>query len=163
MHSIATCICRRHCNVFLFYYYFFFFFTLFLKLYIRYLTKAIQEEGEMLGGANPKLVKTFGKRVHNCVPKDFPYCHVEWNRDRESGTNVASDSSVMPMAVGGLLHVVDDESKFPRKFVWKVLGGMMQLDDMQLKQLQTHEDDQRIATKSSKFKELFKTFDWTTK
>lgn len=38
----------------------------------RYMTKAIEEEGELLGGSNPQLIKTFGRRLHNCIPKDFP-------------------------------------------------------------------------------------------
>lgn len=72
---------------------------------------------------------------------------MEWNRDRESGSELRSD--VMPAAVGGLLHPVEDPKKFPPKFVWKVgrqvcagcvvlksrlqvLGGMMGLDEMEI-------------------------------
>ncbi len=120
-------------------------------------TKAIQEEGEMWS-TNPKLVKTFGKRLHNCVPKDFPYVHVEWNRDREaSDAPIAADT--MPSAVGGLLHVIDDDKKFNRRFARDVLGGIMQLDRLQLKSEQ--EPPERIAQKVAKFKSLWAKFDWT--
>lgn len=38
-----------------------------------HLTKAIREAGEEWG-SNKKLVPTWGKRVHNCVPKVLPWC-----------------------------------------------------------------------------------------
>jgi hypothetical protein len=44
-----------------------------------------------------------------------------------------------------------------------VLGGMMQLDEMQLKQFAQHQQPDKVLAKCNKFKELFKTFDWTTK
>jgi hypothetical protein len=54
-----------------------------------------------------------------CILFVCSYCHVEWNRDREVASSLL-DSATMPRAVGGLLHVVENDSKFKRKFVWNV-------------------------------------------
>jgi hypothetical protein len=134
-----------------------------LPMYFR---KAIQEEGEEWA-TNPKLVTTFGKRLHNCIPKDFPYFHIEWNRDREGSNDVAPSRQdagggpSLPQALGGFCHVIEDEHKFPRNFARQVLGGMMQMDRLMLKMKFEKEPVEKQKQKVAKFKALFKNFDWT--
>ena len=84
--------------------------------------------------------------------------HIEWNRDREASDSGAA-SEKMPQAIGGLLHVVDDERRFQRQFARQVLGGVLQLDRLQLRS--EPEPPERVAQKTAKFKSLWSTFDWT--
>jgi hypothetical protein len=84
--------------------------------------------------------------------------HIEWNRDREA-SDAGPGSEAMPQAVGGLLHVVNDDGRFQRHFARNVLGGVLQLDRLQLRS--ATETPERLQQKTAKFKSLWATFDWT--
>lgn len=55
---------------------------------------------------NAKLLETSAKKpLKQTVPKGFPYFHVEFG------------------VTSGMVHVIEDEQKFPRDFGREVLGG----------------------------------------
>ena len=121
--------------------------------------KDLMEQGEEWS-TNPKIVESWGKRIAQCVPKDFPYCHIEWNRDREATDDPDLPADEMPAAIGGLLHVVDDPKRFPRSFVRSVVGGLLGLDAMELRNPVEETLVKKLA-RIKKFKQLFQRFDWT--
>ncbi len=125
-----------------------------------YVHKAISEEGEVWG-TNPKVTDTRGKRLHNCIPKGFPYIHFEWDRtnERTSSASGRGDTAATP-AVGGLAHVIEDDKRFKRDFGRQVIGGILGLDKLQLKG--GAEDRSELTERVKKFRGFFSPgYDWT--
>ncbi len=62
--------------------------------------------------------------------------------------------------MGGYLCVVEDERGFDRHFARRLLGGMLDLDERVMGQLQ-YDDAARVAKKAATFRKLFAAFDFT--
>lgn len=91
---------------------------------------------------NKKLIDTRGKGVRRCIPKDFPYFHVEF------GLN------------GGFAHVIEDESKFPFTFGKQVIAGMLKMSPNAVK-VNKHTSVAEEEKQRKQFLAIWKDFDWT--
>ncbi|KAG8062530.1 hypothetical protein GUJ93_ZPchr0003g18568 [Zizania palustris] len=108
-----------------------------------YFKKAIDEaEEEWTQHEMKKLIPTKGN-LHQVIPENFAYFHVEFGLDR------------------GFVHVIDDESKFSAGFGLNVIRGMLRLREEDMHRRQRHEsmDNQKQAV--ANFMKDWKPFDWT--
>ncbi|XP_021864406.2 uncharacterized protein [Spinacia oleracea] len=77
-----------------------------------YFKKAIDEaEDEWSQHNAKKLIDTSQKGLRACIPKNFPYFHVEFGLNK------------------GFVHVIDDETQFKSSFGLNVIRGMLQSQD----------------------------------
>ena len=109
-----------------------------------------------------QLIASHGKRIHNVVPRNFPYFQVEWNREREAHDQPLQQSDGLPTAIGGYVHVIDDDKNFPPGFARQVIGGMMDMDQSQLRAKPQPQPRDKQLQRVAKFKSLFKNYDWTS-
>jgi hypothetical protein len=108
-----------------------------------YFKKAIDEaEEEWTQHDMKKLIPTKGN-LHQVIPENFAYFHVEFGLDR------------------GFAHVIDDESKFSAGFGLNVIRGMLQLREEDMHRRRRHEsmDNQKQAV--ANFMKDWEPFDWT--
>lgn len=108
-----------------------------------YFKKAIDEaEEEWTQHDMKKLIPTKGN-LHQVIPENFAYFHVEFGLDR------------------GFVHVIDDESKFSAGFGLNVIRGMLQLREEDMHRRRRHEsmDNQKQAV--ANFMKDWEPFDWT--
>ncbi|KAF0915306.1 hypothetical protein E2562_035338 [Oryza meyeriana var. granulata] len=108
-----------------------------------YFKKAIDEaEEEWTQHDMKKLIPTKGN-LHQVIPENFAYFHVEFGLDR------------------GFVHVIDDESKFSAGFGLNVIRGMLRLREEDMHRRRRHEsmDNQKQAV--ANFMKDWEPFDWT--
>ncbi|KAB1206187.1 CWF19-like protein 2 [Morella rubra] len=91
-----------------------------------------------------KLIDTSEKGLRGCIPKNFPYFHVEFGLNK------------------GFVHVIDDEEQFKSSLGLNVIRGMLHLpeEDMYRRRRYESVEVQREAVKS--FLQDWEPFDWTT-
>ncbi|KAB1207023.1 CWF19-like protein 2 [Morella rubra] len=110
-----------------------------------YFKKAIDEaEDEWSQHNAKKLIDTSEKGLQGCIPKNFPYFHVEFGLHK------------------GLVHVIDDEEQFKSSLGLNVIRGMLHLPEEDMYSHRRYEsvEVQREAVKS--FLQDWEPFDWTT-
>eukprot|EP00249_Psilotum_nudum_P020523 c27741_g1_i2 orf=235-2757(+) len=109
-----------------------------------YFKKAIEEaEDEWSQHNAKKLIDTSTKGLRGCIPKNFPYFHVEF------GLNA------------GYVHVIDDEKVFRSHFGQDVVIGMLKLTEERMNRRcqQGSQEHQREAV--MEFQKMWDSFDWT--
>lgn len=93
---------------------------------------------------NRSIIKTNAKTdLRRSIPEGFPYFHVEFGSDRT-----------------GFVHIIEDESRFPKGFAREILGGMLQLDPSQY--LRAHSmNPTQLHSLFKTFLGMWSPFDWT--
>eukprot|EP00250_Pteridium_aquilinum_P011959 c20417_g1_i1 orf=100-2475(+) len=109
-----------------------------------YFKKAIDEaEDEWSQHNAKKLIDTSEKGLRGCIPKNFPYFHVEFGLR------------------AGYVHVIDNERDFKTDFGRNVVIGMLKLpeEEMHRRRKQQSYDQQKKAAVD--FQKAWDPYDWT--
>ncbi|CAK9863717.1 unnamed protein product [Sphagnum jensenii] len=107
-----------------------------------YFKKAIEEaESEWSQHNSKKLIDTTGKGLRACIPKNFPYFHVEF------GLNA------------GYVHVIDDEASFKPQFGADVIRGMLETEGIEMHGQSASLKQQQQAVRD--FTKMWEPHDWT--
>lgn len=109
-----------------------------------YFKKAIDEaEDEWSQHNAKKLIDTSERGLRACIPKNFPYFHVEFGLR------------------AGYVHVIDNEKDFKSDFGRNVVIGMLKLpeEEMHRRRKQQSYDQQKKA--AIDFQKAWDPFDWT--
>ncbi|CAM6058638.1 unnamed protein product [Sphagnum tenellum] len=107
-----------------------------------YFKKAIEEaESEWSQHNSKKLIDTTGKGLRACIPKNFPYFHVEF------GLNA------------GYVHVIDDEASFKPQFGADVIQGMLETEGIEMHGQSASLKQQQQAVRD--FTKMWEPHDWT--
>jgi len=108
-----------------------------------YFKKAILE-CETEWAINKKVVELSNKDIRRAIPKSLPYFAVDFGMQ------------------GGYAHVIEDEKIFPNNFAEEIIGGMMDLDHNAWRKKQKEPIEEQLL-KTTKFLEIWKEYDFTTK
>ncbi len=116
-----------------------------------YFKKALQEVGDQVNRSHKSIIDTSKKGLHNSIPDNFSYFHVEWR-----------SALCSP---GGFVHVIEDEKFFNRKsdFGFDVVLGLLGEDprwfNRKKKKRGSFKEDQRRVLE---FLKEWKPYDFTT-
>jgi len=94
---------------------------------------------EEMEAVHKRIIDTRGKGLRACIPKNFPYFHVEF------GIN------------GGFLHMIEDEENWDRQFGHHVAAGMIKKQHRGKQGESQKDGDARVSA----FKRSFAPHDWT--
>ncbi|KAJ7526108.1 hypothetical protein O6H91_17G082000 [Diphasiastrum complanatum] len=109
-----------------------------------YFKKAIEEaEDEWSQHNAKKLIDTRSKGLRACIPKNFPYFHVEFGMQ------------------GGYCHVIDDEAKFNRNLGHDVIKGILQEPEEELHSYAKQDSAEKQRQAVIEFSKMWKPYDWT--
>ncbi|KAI3385281.1 hypothetical protein SNEBB_008346 [Seison nebaliae] len=104
--------------------------------------KAIRE-GDVEWSINKKLIELNGTTLRNKIPPTFSYFMVCFNGNLSDG----------------YVHLIEDEQSFPSTFAYEIIGGFLNYDSVQIRQMRKKEDEISLTRKTSKVKEYWKEFD----
>lgn len=109
-----------------------------------YFKKAIDEaEDEWSQHNSKKLIDTSTKGLRACIPKNFPYFHVEFGLH------------------AGYVHVIDNEKDFKSQFGQDVIIGMLKLPEEEMHRRRRQQSFEQQKKTAAEFQKMWDPFDWT--